>query len=386
MTMSGKSVVILGAGTGGLVAATTLRKLLGREHRVVLVDRSEDHVFAPSFLWLMLGQRRPERIRRPLARLARKGIDFRRAQVQALDLPSRVVKTTDGDLPYDYLVVALGAETDMTVIPGLAQAAHDLYDLQGVRGLRDALETFRGGRVVVLVSRLPYKCPGAPYEAAMLLESYFRQRGIRDKVELALYAPEPAPMPVAGPELGAAVAGSLAQRGIPYFPQWVVTAVDPQARCIRFESGETVPFDLLVAIPPHRCPAVVRASGLTGDAAWVPVDPATLRTAFNNVYALGDITAIKLANGMMLPKAGVFAHGQAETVARNIAAAIGGRPVDHRFAGHGYCFLEMGGGAAGFASGNFYAAPNPAVKMRRPGRLWHWGKVAFEKWWLRHWF
>jgi len=384
--VSGKSVVILGGGTGGLVAANTLRRLLGREHRVILVDRSADYLFAPSYLWLMLGQRRPDQIKRPLVRLDRKGIEFRHAEIEALNLRDRTVKTSSGDLPYDYPVVALGAETAISSIPGLAEAACDLYDLKGVQRLWNTLQEFQGGRVVVLVSRTPFKCPAAPYEAALLLESFFAGRGLRNKVDLSVYTPEPQPMPVAGPELGAAVSGMLAQRGVRYSPKWTVSSVDPQRRQLRFENGDEVPFDLLVAVPPHRSPAVVRESGLAGETGWVPVDSGTLKTSHENVYALGDVATIKLPNGMILPKAGVFAHYQAETVAHNIAAAIQGRPQQQRFTGQGYCFLEMGHGAAGFATGNFYADPKPALRMRSPGRLWHWGKVAFEKWWLRHWF
>lgn len=384
--MSGKTVAILGGGTGGLVAANTLRKLLGREHRVILVDRNQEHLFAPSYLWLMLGMRQPDQISKPLTRLNRKGIEVRRAEIEALDLSSRTVKTSEGDLHYDYLVVSLGAETAVGAIPGLAEAAYDLYNLDGVQRLRDALREFRGGRVVVLVSRMPFKCPAAPYEAALLIESFFAHKQLRNEVDLSVFSTEPQPMPVAGPELGNAVKGMLEQRGIRYYPKWVVKGIDPQLRQVQFENGEEVPFDLLITVPPHRSPKVVRESGLAGETGWIPVDPETLQTRFENVYALGDVAAIKLANGMMLPKAGVFAHYQAETVAHNIAAAVQGRPQQRRFTGHGFCFLEMGHGGAGFASGDFYARPNPSVRMRNPGRLWHWGKVAFEKWWLWHWF
>lgn len=384
--MSGKTVAILGGGTGGLVAANTLRKLLGREHRVILVDRNQEHRFAPSYLWLMLGMRQPDQINKPLTRLNRKGIEVRRAEIEALDLSSRTVKTSEGDLHYDYLVVSLGAETAVGAIPGLAEAAYDLYNLDGVQQLRDALREFRGGRVVVLVSRMPFKCPAAPYEAALLIESFFAHKQLRNEVDLSVFSAEPQPMPVAGPELGNAVKGMLEQRGIRYYPKWVVQGVDLQRRQVQFENGEEIPFDLLITVPPHRSPKVVRESGLAGETGWVPVDPETLQTRFENVYALGDVAAIKLANGMMLPKAGVFAHYQAETVAHNIAASVQGRPQQRRFTGHGFCFLEMGHGGAGFASGDFYARPNPSVRMRNPGRLWHWGKVAFEKWWLWHWF
>jgi sulfide:quinone oxidoreductase len=131
---------------------------------------------------------------------------------------------------------------------------------------------------------------------------------------------------------------------------------------------------------------VVKDSGLVAESGWIPVDARTLKTRYEGVYAVGDITTIMLPFGKPLPKAGVFAHYEAEAVAKNIAAELEGSKATHAFNGHGYCFLEMGKGHAGFASGDFYAIPEPWVKMSRPGVHWHWGKVLFEKWWLRHWF
>ncbi len=153
---------------------------------------------------------------------------------------------------------------------------------------------------------------------------------------------------------------------------------------LRTQRGE-VPFDLAVAIPPHRPPQAIAESGLTGPAGWLAVDRQTLRTRASNVYAIGDAVAIPLENGMMLPKAGVFAHAQAEAVARNVAAQIEGSTAETIFDGHGLCFVETGDGKAGMASGNFYASPRPDVSLRRPSRAWHMGKVAFEQYWLRRW-
>lgn len=126
------------------------------------------------------------------------------------------------------------------------------------------------------------------------------------------------------------------RKGVAYHPLHKLQAVDAGRREVSFENGERAGYDLLVTIPPHRCPGVVRAAGLTGEAGWVPVDKATLQTSHDRVYALGDVTAIKLPVGLMLPKAGVFAHHQAEAVAHNIAAEISGRPRRQAFKGDGY--------------------------------------------------
>jgi len=382
----GKTVMVLGGGIGGVVTASRLRKLLGREHRVVLVEREADHLFQPSLLWLMLGWRSPNQIVRPVARLARRGIEVVRGNVERIDAARRAVVVSGRERTADYLVVALGAELAPETVPGLVGAGHNLYTLAGASALRDALATFGVGRVAVLVSAMPFKCPAAPYEAAMLLEYALRQRGVRNTVTIDLYTPEPGPMPVAGPEVSKQVRQMVEGKGIGVHTEHAVKAIDPQARRIDFANGATARFDLLAYVPPHRAPAVIKDAGLTGPSGWVTVDRATLATSFAGVYAVGDVTGIPLAIGKPLPKAGVFAHGEAEVVAGNIAAEIEGRTPAARFVGHGECFVETGDGRAGYGSGNFYAEPAPQVGLRPPSWWLHLGKLAYEKFWLYRWF
>ena len=192
-------------------------------------------------------------------------------------------------------------------------------------------------------------------------------------------------MPVAGPALGAAVRHMLTSRGIEYFPSHKPVAVEPVSRTIRFESGASAIYDLLAYVPPHAAPGFVVDTGLASPGGWVKVDPTTLATPFERVWAIGDVTGIPLANGKMLPKAGVFAEGQAEVVARNIVSLVRGVPPTAQFGGEGACFVEMGDGRAGFATGSFYATPDPVVRLRTPGRRWHWLKVLFEKSWFPRW-
>lgn len=383
-----KTALVLGGGVGGLVCANELRRLLPREHRIVLVERNAQHAFAPSFLWLMTGDRKPEQITRPVTRLVRPGVEVMNAEARGIDLPARRVETTGQDLTYDYLVVALGAELAPEAVPGLVAAAHTFYTFEGATALRDALQAFAGGTVAVVVTALPYKCPGAPHEGAMLIADFLRRRGLQEKVEVHLFTPEPQPMPVAGPALGEAVKGMLEARGIAFHPLHKLTSVNPEARELSFEGQETVKYDLLVAIPPHRGPSLVRETGLANEAGWVPVDHSTLATEREGVYALGDVTAIPLPGRwkpdvpLVLPKAGVFAHSQALTVARRIAIDINGNGARETFCGDGYCMLEAGEDIAGFAFGNFFAEPSPQVELRKIGRAWHLGKVLFEQWWL----
>ncbi|MBI3681081.1 MAG: NAD(P)/FAD-dependent oxidoreductase [Acidobacteria bacterium] len=222
----------------------------------------------------------------------------------------------------------------------------------------------------------------------MLIADYFRRRGLSGKVKIHLFTPEPQPMPVAGPQLGAAVRAMHESRGIEFHPLHKLAAVEPGVRELTFDNGQRFNYDLLVAVPPHRAPKAVVEAGLTNQTGWVPVDAHTLATNQNAAYAIGDVTAIPIPGRwkpdvpLMLPKAGVFAHAQAEVVAQRIVAEITGRPCQAMFCGDGYCMLEAGEDLAGFAFGNFFAEPAPNVQLRQIGKAWHVGKVLFEKWWL----
>jgi sulfide:quinone oxidoreductase len=377
-----RSALVLGAGLGGMVAAQTLRRLLPRTDRVVLVEREERHVFPPSLLWLMVGERSVEAISRPVAHAARTGIDLVRGEVTGLDPAARTVRVDGQTLHGDAIVIALGAEYAPQAIPGLADAGLCIYTLAGAMAVREALERFDRGRLAVVTATAAYKCPAGPYEAALLIDNFLRDRGCRDKVAMDFYAAEPGPMMVAGPTVSAGVRGMVEAHGIGYHPEHQVKAVDPRARRLEFANGTSAEFDLLLYVPPHRAPAAVRDAGLTNDSGWIPVDRHTLATKLPGVYAIGDITVIPLKMGRPLPKAGVFAHGQAEVVAHNIACEWTGGGEPRRYEGEGMCFIEAGGGRAGMGRGNFYAEPLPDVRLHQPGLLWHGAKVLYEKYWL----
>jgi sulfide:quinone oxidoreductase len=383
--MAGKSVVILGGGVGGLVTANELRTRLGREHRIVLVDKGPQHVFSPSLIWLQVGLREPGSIVSDLSRLTKKGVEVVQGEITTIDPGRRTVAVDGAELMADYLVVALGADLAPEQVPGLSEAGHNLYSLEGATAIRDArLELFEG-RLVLLVARMPFKCPAAPYAAVMLLDHDLRRRRVRDSVSVSLYSPEPGPMGVAGPDVSAGIKTLIEDRGIAYHPKHLLTEVDAAGRTLRFENAEDVPFDLLVYIPPHVVPPVIRAAGLAKAGGWVPVDRQSMETKHSDVFAIGDVVGIPLSMGLPLPKAGVFAHHQGRAVARTIAARATGRCEEGAFSGNGECFVEVGGGRAGYGSGNFYAEPTPQVRLRSPSRLWHVVKVMFEKRWLKRW-
>lgn len=378
-----RTAMVLGAGIGGITVAHALRKRLPADDRVVVVERERDHVFAPALPWHIVGDCETAEFMRPVAALQAKGIELVSGEVSRIDPSALTVEVGAKTLAGDAMIVALGADYAPESIPGLAEHGLNLYTLAGAQRIRSALDEFKGGRIVVLTAAPGYKCPAAPYEAAMLIEAFMRKRGVRAKTSVALHAAEPAPMPVAGPVAGEQIKTMLERKGIAYFAQRQVVRVEDGV--LHFSEGQTAAFDLLLYVPPHRAPAVVRDAGLCGDSGWVAVDRQTLATKFPQVWAIGDVTAIPLKMGRPLPKAGVFAGAQAEVVARNIASAWQGQSAAARFDGHGMCFVEAGGGMAGMGSGNFYAEPLPDVRMRFPNPFWHLAKLAHQKLWLwRH--
>ena len=384
--MRGKTILILGGGVGGIVTANALRESLASEHRIVVVDKRAEYIFTPSLLWVMTGWRQPDQITKDLRHMLQFGIEVVQAEVQEIDPERAIVRANGDDLAYDYLVVTLGADLAPEVMPGYVETAYNFFDLEGTTKLWSALQRFEGGRVAVLVSAMPFKCPAAPYEAAMLIEDVLRRRGIRDRCQVRVFTPEPQPMLVAGADMGVSVVGMLATKNIGFHPNLSLDHIDPVRQTLVFKNGRQESFDLLAAVPPHRPPTVVKESSLANEAGWVTVDKHTLQTHFENIYAIGDVTAIILNNGLPLPKAGTFAHAEAEAVAARIIAEIGGSVPQAEFDGVGYCWIEAGSGSAGFSSGQFYAEPNPVVGQPRSGRLWHWGKVMFESYWMNEGF
>jgi len=383
--MAGKTVLILGGGNGGLVAANRIRRMLPQEHRVVLVDRSPLYSFAPSYLWVMLGRRTGSRISRDLGVLTKKGIEVVIGEVQAIDAANKRVTVKDNRIEYDYLVIALGAQYSVDEVPGLGRA-WTFYHLEGAEGLAEQLPKFEGGRLAIVVPTLPYKCPPAPYEGALLLDEYFRKRRIRDYVEITLYTPEQRPLQVTGEHIGKELIEILTRHGIKFRPNMKLQSIDHTALALDFGGGDRQPYDMVIATPVHRVPDVLVQSALAQAGAWAKVDRETLALEGpEDVFAIGDCAAVPIAGSAMLPKAGVFAHGQAEVVSRNIAAEINGNESIWAFGGAGSCFLEAGGGKAAYVSGNFFADPLQ-VTMRRPGRFGHWQKLGLERLWLWRWF
>lgn len=375
--MSARTTVILGGGFGGIAAANSLRQLLSPEHAITVVDESARFHVGAGKTWIMLGERTYEQISQERTVLLAPGIQFVKATAQRISLSERTVSTGAAPLRWDFLVIALGADLNMAAVPGLAETAHTFYTVEGAQRLKTTLDQFTGGDVTIVIPKAPFKCPPAPYEAALLLHEAFRRRGLAGKVRLAIHTVEGVPMATAGPEMGQYIKNELAQRDIAFFPQRVVARVDGAAQRVVFEGGSETRYDLLIAVPPHVAPKVVRDAQLTNQSGWIPVDPKTMQVkqeAASEVYAVGDVTSVPLPGryrpdvGLVLPKAGVFAEAHGRIAAHQIAAKILGRAPDEAFDGKGYCFLEIGDQRAVKTDGSFFELPHPIMEKRVPDK------------------
>jgi len=374
--MNATVTVILGGGFGGISAANSLRQMLPAEHEIIVIDSSSNFYIGAGKTWIMLGERTFDQISQPRVKLLMPGIQFIEAHVQSLDLSNRNVTTEHELLHWDFLIIALGANLNLAKVPGLAEAAHTFYSIEGAQRLKGALEQFPGGDLLILIPTLPFKCPPAPYEAAMLLHHAMETRGLAGKLRMAIHTAEGAPMGTAGPEMGQYIKDELARRAIEFHPQKITARVDGTVQRVVFEDSSEARYDLLIAIPPHEAPKIVFDAKLTNQSGWIPVDPQTLHVKLppdvNDVYAVGDVTVMPLPGrfkpdiGLSLPKAVVFAEAHGRVAAHQIAAKILGRTVDEVFDGKGYCYLETGAGRAVKAYGSFFALPHPVMHKQIP--------------------
>jgi sulfide:quinone oxidoreductase len=377
----GKRILILGAGFGGLAAATELRKGLGHDHRVIIVDRKRSFMMGLVKLWILEGSRRLEESQTPLDGLDEKGIEYLNDEVTTIDVASNMVQAKDHSwIKYDYLIVALGAELVPERIAGFAGRGYNLYDAQQVPKLRDRLLELKRGRVAVAIMDMPYKCPPAPYEASMIIDGMLAKEGTRSSVEIDVYSPAPVALPVAGPQVSANIVEIISQRGIRFNPLHKLKSVTDR---LEFENGNRADYDVLVGIPPHRAPEVVRRSGLAvGD--WVAVDRSTMKTRFVNVFAIGDVTEIKVGK-VAVPKAGIFAEEEGKVAARQIMDEIAGKPAVAAFAGQGYCFMEVGNRRAGYLEADFFNPAGPVLRLEAPSEQNFQKKQDFEKTRVKEW-
>lgn len=344
-------IVILGAGFGGLELSTSLSEALGDSVEITLIDKADGFIFGFAKLDLMFGRASASSIRHPYAAFMKPGVRRLREEVTAIDPEARRVTTNKGVHEADILVVALGADYDVSSTPGVTLGKNEFYSVAGAAHLSGVLPTFTGGDAVVGVCGAPYKCPPAPSECALMLHDYLVQRGVRGASTITLVNPLPSPVPPS-PETSKALLEAFAERGIVFMPNTKVASVDEAARTVTLDSGASLPCDLFLGVPKNRAADVVVESGMTENG-WVTVDPRTLQTKYPNVFAVGDLAATGA------PKAGVFAEGAAKTVAANIISRLRGEEEAAKNPGFGSCYIEFGAERIAKVEVDFFSGPKP---------------------------
>jgi sulfide:quinone oxidoreductase len=383
------TVTVLGAGVGGLCAASRLREMLPDHDRVVLIDRSFDGALGLSLPWVARGWRDADQVRVRPVPAALPGVDMVTAEAKAVEPDRRVIVTDAGELQYDALVLAPGASLSPASIPGLAEAlesglAGEFYTLSGALNLHERLRAFVSGRVVMAIASIPFRCPAAPYEGALLVADLLAETGAAERARIDIYTPEPLPMPVAGPVVGESLVHLLTQRGIGFHPNTPIESIDVERRQVAWSGGGRGPFDLLIVVPPHRPPDVAANLELS-PAGWLPVDARTLATDIDGVWAIGDATQLLLPSGKPLPKAAVFAEAEAAVAAAGVTRYLGYEAPEPWFSGEGFCYIEVGDHRAAKGAGNFLAEPAPSITMFEPSEAFHQEKAAQESAWLTRW-
>ncbi len=371
-------IVVLGAGFGGLELTSRLAEEVGDELDLILVDRGEGFTFGFSKLDVMFGRLPAESVHHSYRDLVKPGVRFVHAEVTSIDPVARRVETTAGPFEADVLVVALGADLHPEATPGLVEGGHEFYTVAGAFALREVLERFDGGHVVVGVTSTPFKCPPAPSETALLTHEYLASRDLLGRSRISLVMPFGIPIPPS-PAASAALLQAFEERGIAWCPERLVRSLDPARRVVGLSTGEEVAYDLFLGVPVHRVPPVVEESGLAQDG-WIPVDPLTLETRFPDVYAVGDVTSVGT------PKAGVFSEGQALVVAERLLERIRGEAQEATYDGRGVCYLEVGHGEVAKVEVTFFAGERPTGDLEGPSPDLARDKGDFGTSRIRRWF
>jgi sulfide:quinone oxidoreductase len=371
------------------MVANKLRARLERaEWQVTVVDQNEAHHYQPGYLFIPFGVYAADEVVRPRKRCLSGDVDLVIGEIDRVVPEANVVRLVNGrELSYDYLVIATGTTPRPDETPGMTgeewgKSVFDFYTLEGAKALAGKLADWKGGRLVVHITEMPIKCPPAPLEFAFLADDFFKERGMRDRVEITFVTPLDGAFtkPVASKLLG----GMLEERGITLEPDFYIERVDNETRAIVSYDEREIPFDLLVTVPLNMGADFVARSGLGNELNYVPVDKHTfLSPDWDNVFAIGD------AADLPTSKAGSVAHFAVEIFMENFLQHIRGERMTHSFDGHANCFVESGAGKAMLIDFNYDTEPLPG-KYPVPGvgpmtlmeerRMNHWGKLAFR--WL----
>jgi sulfide:quinone oxidoreductase len=383
-------VVILGGGVGGTLTANLVaRKLKHRiakgQAKVTVVDATGKHLYQPGYMYIAMGNERPEKLERPEKKLLDGNIELVVDTIEKIDVDgSQVLLGSGKSLAYDQLVIATGSRIVPETIEHFDQEAHHFYTAEASAKLRTALDAFNGGKIVIGIAGIPYKCPPAPLEVAFLIESELRDRGLRDKTELQFLSPINRAFTIESvSEMATPI---FEEKGIDLQLLAGIDSIDAERKVVITDAMEEYPYDLLICVPPHKGAQMVTDSGLAPKSGWLPTDRYTLQVKkmaapgvkdedverYPNIFALGDATDLPLS------KAGSTAHFEAPIVAERVAAAVLGRKPSGKHAlytGKVMCFFEVGDGKGTLLSFDYDHPPKPP----KPNQLWHLGKIVFNK-------
>ena len=375
-------MLILGGGFGGLSAANEIRNNLSSSQiKITVVDKKNWFMVGFAKLWIIKGTRTFENSIGSLNELTKKEINFLNEEVLQIDLQNKNIKTTTKILPYDFLIIAMGAVLAPEKIPGLSENGMNLYDHEQLTEIHNKLKKIKSGNIAISIMGMPYKCPPAPFEASLLIDSMLREEGVRDSVQIHFYSPSPITLPAAGPEISQQILNLINSENIVFHDSCKIKLVEKNK--LIFQNGEAN-FDLLLAIPPHIAPKVIYDSGLAKEDGFIPINR-DCKTPFENVYAVGDVTTLTVNDTMAVPKAGVFAEGEAITVAQNIISKIQSKEESSLFDGKGGCFIESGRDTASLIEVDMFSESKPSTKLTESTAEHLDEKIQFEKERLSKW-
>lgn len=390
--LKGKHIVILGAGFGGLACANILRKNLSLDHQITVIDKKDYFLMGFVNLWILNGERKFEESKIALNNLNNKDISFIHDEIIEIDPTKRNITTLNKkhEYEYDYLIIALGAEYSPEEIDGFVKnRGYNLYDIEQIPNIRKEIFELEQGRIAICITKFPYKCPPAPFEASLLLNNILIKNKTRKNIDIDIYAPSPTPLPVAGEKVNQDVINLLEVNHIQFHPSHKLKKVSSR-KSLEFElynyKKENKDYDILIVIPPHKVPSVVKHSGfIKNNQNWIDVDKFTLKTKYENAFAIGDVTEIKVDQNISIPKAGIFAEGQAKAVCEQIIADIKNQSSNTKFDGKGFCFMEVGDKKAGYINTDFYNSDGPITSLEPPSEDSYRKKIEFEKNRLNDW-
>ncbi len=364
-------IVIVGGGVGGTLLANVVSKELAADQaQVTVIDEFGQHLYQPGWLYVPFGEETPGKLRKRERSLLRKNVELIVERVVGIDPVKKTVQLAGKtEIPYDILVLATGSRVAPEEVPGFAEGAHHFYTSDAAIKLRARLDGFEGGRLVVGVADIPYKCPPAPLEFVFKVDEFLSNRGLRDKTELVYLSPINRAFTIES--VSEFVTPMLEERNIRTEVFFNTEEIDPVAKKVTSLEGDEIDYDLLVMVPPHRGSKVIIDTGLGDRMGWLPTDRFTLAVANQgDIYGLGDATDIPVS------KSGSAAHFEAKVLADRIVHRITGKETgDMLYDGRVLCFLETGYGQATQLAFDFENPPQPP----KPSRYYHYQKTLFNK-------